>query len=65
VRVLDALQSGELCPCNWHKGEKRSTPDASKNPPFSVYPATTLRTACLRLRKTASAWKRTLRATIF
>src|SRR5436190_11540912 len=21
VRVLDALQSDELCPCNWHKGE--------------------------------------------
>jgi alkyl hydroperoxide reductase subunit AhpC len=19
--VLDALQSGELCPCNWKKGE--------------------------------------------
>ncbi|RUL85272.1 peroxiredoxin [Tautonia sociabilis] len=22
IRVLDALQSGELCPCNWHKGEE-------------------------------------------
>ncbi|WP_206352305.1 peroxiredoxin [Tautonia rosea] len=22
VRVLDALQSGELCPCNWKKGEE-------------------------------------------
>lgn len=21
LRVLDALQTGELCPCNWHKGE--------------------------------------------
>ncbi len=21
LRVLDALQSGALCPCNWHKGE--------------------------------------------
>ena len=21
LRVLDALQSDELCPCNWHKGE--------------------------------------------
>ena len=21
VRVLDALQSDELCPCNWRKGE--------------------------------------------
>jgi lipoyl-dependent peroxiredoxin subunit C len=21
VRVLDALQTGELCPCNWKKGE--------------------------------------------
>ena len=22
LRVLDALQTGELCPCNWQKGEK-------------------------------------------
>jgi peroxiredoxin (alkyl hydroperoxide reductase subunit C) len=22
LRVLDALQTDELCPCNWHKGEK-------------------------------------------
>jgi alkyl hydroperoxide reductase subunit AhpC len=22
LRVLDALQSGELCPCNWQKGQK-------------------------------------------
>jgi peroxiredoxin (alkyl hydroperoxide reductase subunit C) len=22
LRVLDALQSGELCPCNWKKGEE-------------------------------------------
>jgi peroxiredoxin (alkyl hydroperoxide reductase subunit C) len=22
VRVLDALQTGKLCPCNWHPGEK-------------------------------------------
>jgi len=21
MRVLDGLQSGELCPCNWKKGE--------------------------------------------
>jgi peroxiredoxin (alkyl hydroperoxide reductase subunit C) len=21
LRVLDALQSDELCPCDWHKGE--------------------------------------------
>jgi len=21
LRVLDALQTGELCPCDWHKGE--------------------------------------------
>jgi peroxiredoxin (alkyl hydroperoxide reductase subunit C) len=21
LRVLDALQTGELCPCNWQKGE--------------------------------------------
>ncbi|MCO6004656.1 peroxiredoxin [Actinoallomurus purpureus] len=28
LRVLDALQSTELCPCNWNKGE--STLDAKK-----------------------------------
>jgi peroxiredoxin (alkyl hydroperoxide reductase subunit C) len=22
LRVLDALQTDELCPCNWKKGEK-------------------------------------------
>ncbi|MEV4898469.1 hypothetical protein AB0K48_54970, partial [Nonomuraea sp. NPDC055795] len=22
LRVLDALQSDELCPCNWNKGER-------------------------------------------
>jgi len=22
LRVLDALETGELCPCNWHKGEE-------------------------------------------
>jgi peroxiredoxin (alkyl hydroperoxide reductase subunit C) len=22
LRVLDALQTDELCPCNWHKGQK-------------------------------------------
>jgi peroxiredoxin (alkyl hydroperoxide reductase subunit C) len=22
LRVLDGLQSDELCPCNWQKGEK-------------------------------------------
>ncbi len=22
LRILDALQTGELCPCNWKKGEK-------------------------------------------
>jgi peroxiredoxin (alkyl hydroperoxide reductase subunit C) len=22
LRVLDALQTDKLCPCNWHKGEK-------------------------------------------
>ena len=22
IRVLDALQTGELCPCNWQKGEE-------------------------------------------
>jgi peroxiredoxin (alkyl hydroperoxide reductase subunit C) len=25
VRVLDALQTDELCPCNWQKGEKTLT----------------------------------------
>ena len=25
VRVLDALQTDELCPCNWHKGEETLT----------------------------------------
>jgi peroxiredoxin (alkyl hydroperoxide reductase subunit C) len=28
LRVLDALQSDELCPCNWNKGEE--TLDAVK-----------------------------------
>jgi len=28
LRVLDALQTGELCPCNWHKG------DATLHPTF-------------------------------
>ena len=22
LRILDALQTDELCPCNWHKGEE-------------------------------------------
>ena len=22
LRTLDALQTGELCPCNWQKGQK-------------------------------------------
>ena len=22
LRVLDALQTDELCPCNWNKGER-------------------------------------------
>ena len=26
VRVLDALQTDELCPCNWEKGEKKLFP---------------------------------------
>jgi peroxiredoxin (alkyl hydroperoxide reductase subunit C) len=26
LRVLDALQTDELCPCNWHKGEAVLTP---------------------------------------
>ncbi len=25
LRVLDALQTDELCPCNWHKGEETLT----------------------------------------
>jgi len=25
LRVLDALQTDELCPCNWHKGESTLT----------------------------------------
>jgi peroxiredoxin (alkyl hydroperoxide reductase subunit C) len=28
LRVLDALQSDELCPCNWHKGEPVLKPAA-------------------------------------
>ncbi len=28
MRVLDALQSDELCPCNWHKGEDVLRPAA-------------------------------------
>lgn len=27
LRVLDALQTDELCPCNWKKGENTLTPD--------------------------------------
>ena len=26
LRVLDALQTDELCPCNWHKGEPTLVP---------------------------------------
>ena len=26
LRVLDALQTDELCPCNWHKGDAILTP---------------------------------------
>lgn len=25
LRILDGLQTDELCPCNWHKGEKTLT----------------------------------------
>jgi len=25
LRVLDALQTDELCPCNWQKGEEALT----------------------------------------
>ena len=26
LRVIDAMQTGELCPCNWHRGEPVLTP---------------------------------------
>ncbi|MDB4960224.1 MAG: peroxiredoxin [Myxococcales bacterium] len=29
LRVLDALQTDELCPCNWQKGEKTLTASAA------------------------------------
>ena len=28
LRVLDALQTDELCPCNWHQGEEVLRPAA-------------------------------------
>ncbi len=28
IRVLDALQTDELCPCNWQKGEEVLKPAA-------------------------------------
>jgi peroxiredoxin (alkyl hydroperoxide reductase subunit C) len=28
IRVLDALQTDELCPCNWHQGEEVLKPAA-------------------------------------
>jgi lipoyl-dependent peroxiredoxin subunit C len=28
LRVLDALQTDELCPCNWKKGEEVLRPAA-------------------------------------
>jgi peroxiredoxin (alkyl hydroperoxide reductase subunit C) len=28
LRVLDGLQSDELCPCNWQKGEETLRPAA-------------------------------------
>jgi len=31
IRVLDALQTDELCPCNWSKGEKTLTESLSLN----------------------------------
>jgi peroxiredoxin (alkyl hydroperoxide reductase subunit C) len=30
LRVLDALQTDELCPCNWQKGEPTLDPYAEK-----------------------------------
>ncbi|HVK88689.1 MAG TPA: peroxiredoxin [Kofleriaceae bacterium] len=29
LRVLDALQTDELCPCNWQKGQETLTPPAN------------------------------------
>lgn len=31
IRVLDALQTDELCPCNWEKGEETLTESLSLN----------------------------------
>ncbi len=31
IRVLDALQTDELCPCNWKKGEETLTTQLSMN----------------------------------
>jgi peroxiredoxin (alkyl hydroperoxide reductase subunit C) len=31
VRVLDALQTDELCPCNWQKGQDTLTTQLSMN----------------------------------
>jgi len=31
IRVLDALQTDELCPCNWKKGEETLTTQLSLN----------------------------------
>ena len=31
LRVLDALQTDELCPCNWKKGEETLTPQLNLN----------------------------------
>lgn len=30
VRILDGLQTDELCPCNWHKGEQTLTQKLKK-----------------------------------
>jgi alkyl hydroperoxide reductase subunit AhpC len=32
LRVLDALQTDELCPCNWKKGEETITQQQKKTP---------------------------------
>jgi len=29
LRVIDALQTDELCPCNWQKGDKTLTATAA------------------------------------
>ena len=49
LRVLDALQTDELCPCNWKKGEATLQPAQERRP-------------CTKPRVCARAWA-TRRAT--